>query len=582
MAKVIVSGNLNQYGDQGRFEADRSTWGFADGGGLPVVVRSSTQFYVGTHSALLTKLLSDGNLLLLPCRWPCVAGKNYVVKARVRTPASKPLGAGSVVITLDDAIDNLWPGTPIDIVNKIVTEATDAWVEIEASVEGSSAGIYGGDAIVYIRTDVAGIDGGRLYVDRFEVFEYVHDGGGGTGYVPPAIPLNSVWFSRNPVTFQKAAAGGWELLTNYRLYDDVRVEDVADSDTFLSKMKLAHTPNSAGQVMFVVGEAFRGVLTATPPALNLNTLERLTDRIKRFKHYTGSMTGTETEPASLTASDASLVLLGGLSKLAWPTIGTTFFTAYLAATKKFLTWAPIEKQVDRTQEDYLNFFVYDEDITEIRLLVRALYSDGSHNTSNTTSTRDTLAVSFQQLIQVPAGPVNSGALLINPAKTLIGYELWLIDQTNAVISEVRKYFIDPVSDPRKKFFMFLNSLGAFEVLRFIGQTEYTTEVSKEAVVRFLPYNYSALAGEKEVSNALLQESGSYSSGFIDGPYSRQWMEYLKDFLISRQVYDVTTGSRKPVLVTAGSYPMGADQNYERFVRFVVLDSYVDENFTPAL
>jgi hypothetical protein len=569
MAKVIVSGNLNQYGDQGRFETDRSTWGFSDG--VATLVRSSAQFTQGIYSALAT-VTGGGSINIIPCLWTVENGKNYIVKAKVRTPAGTPIAAGGVKLNFYSALDNLfWPGTPIDLVEKTVTDATDTWVEIEASVENAVS--FGFDAPINLRTDGALIMGGQLYIDEFGVYEYVNDD---EPPIPPIDPVDDVWFSRNPVTKALAATAGWELLTNFRLYDDVRVEDTADSGTFVSKLKVALPPDADGNVVFQVREAFRKVLTATPPTLNLATMERLTDRIKRFKHYTGELENDEVTPGALTASDSALVLLGGINKYNWP--GLSFFGTYLPANKKFMTWAPVTKNVDRTQEDYLTFFVWDVDAIAINLIIKVYFDDATDDTA----TIATKVVAFQHLVQVPAGPANSGALLINPAKTVIKYELWLTDQDDVVTSEVRTFVIEPVSHPRKRFFMFLNSLGSYEVLLFTGAAEFNTDVVKNNIVKFLPYNYAALDGEKETNHATLQESGNYGTGFFDSELSAQWLDYIKDFLLSRRVFDVTDGKRRPVSISGGSYPMGADQNYERFVRFTALDSYEDENYTPKL
>lgn len=572
MAKVIVSGNLNQYGDQGRFETDRSTWGFADGYGANTFVRSAAQATQGVHSALLTKS-SWGNLNLIACKWTPVTGKNYIVKGKLRTPSGNPLGAGAVVLNMAVAIDNaFWPGTPIDIITKTVTEATDTWVEIEASVESAVPFGFGIDAEVFIRTDLAGINGGQLFVDEFVVYEYINDDD--PPPTPPA-PVNDVFFSRNPVTFPKAATAGWELLTNFRIYDDVRVEDVADSGTYVSKLKTALTPDTVGNVLFQVRQAFRGVLSAAPPTQNQTNIARLTDRIKRFRHYTGELQDDQVTPGSLTASDPAVVVLGGINKFNWPDLN--FFTIYLPAIKKFMTWAPLQKQVDRQQEDYLNFFIYDVTTVEINLISKVYFDDGTDQTVTVV----TQAVSFQYLYQLPAGPGNIRVSLVNPAKNVVKYELWLTDHADAVISEVRTYVLDTVTHPRKRLFMFLNSLGTYEVLRFTGVAEFGTDVVKDNILKFLPYTYAALDGEMEVNNATLQEGGSYSSGYMND-YSREWLDYLKDFLLSRRVYDVTDGKRRPVMVQGGNFPTGADQNYERYVRFTVIDSYTDENYTPKL
>lgn len=387
--------------------------------------------------------------------------------------------------------------------------------------------------------------------------------------------FEKAWFSRNPITFEKGSISTWETEENYRLYDDVRVEDVAGSGSFASKLKVTLYPGEDGNVTFQVREAFRGVLTAVPPALNEDEIVRLTDRIKLFKHYTGSLFALETTPGTIVASNPHLVLLGGLSKFSWA--GSDYFGTFLPTTNKFMTWAPVEKQVDRNQEDYLNFFVYALATTTLKLRIKAYFDDNT----NTTSTVKTLAgVAYGQLYQIPAGPANAGVHLINPAKTVTKYELWLTDQADAVISEVRTYRLDAVSHPRKRLFMFLNSLGAYEVLRFTGAATMSTQVDKEQVVKFLPTDYAALDGEKEAFGSSMQEASSFSSGYLDDKYSAAWLDYLKDFLLSRRVFDVTDGKRRPIFVAPGTFQTGADQDFTRFIRFQALDSYEDDSYTP--
>lgn len=575
MAKILVGSNLNTFGDAGQFEADRSTWGFGDGSGYPTFIRSGAFKTAGLYSALVTYYSSQGNSILMPCRFTFEPNKFYILKAKVRVPSSNKVGADATKITLSVSLDNLGIGLGIqfDLVEKTVLQATDAWVDIECSVQaGDTPFAYTG---LNIRADGALNDGGQIYVDQFEVYQYIEDDEPEEPEDPETV--EEVYFSRNPIVFEKSATGGWEAMTNYRLYDDVRVEDEADSGVYVSKLKTALPPESNGKANFLVRAAFRKVLNPVPPAYNHSTIDRLTDRIKRFKHFTGQLIDDQVEPLALLESAPYLALHGGLSKYAWPTL--QFFTSYLPAQKKFMTWAPVHKAVDRNQEDYLNYFVFLEDTAQLKLIIKAYFDDGTNQTS---VVKSKVGVQYRELYILPAGPVNSGALLINPAKNLIYYELWLQDQGDVVISEVRTYVIDQVGSPNKRFFLFLDSLGTHQVIRFTGQAEYSTSVSKEQVIKFLPHSYTALDGEKETNNAKLQESGSYSSGLLDMPNSAAWLDYLKDFLISGQVYDVTDGKRRPVQIYPGTFPTGADQNYERFIRFTLVDSYEDENYTPKL
>jgi hypothetical protein len=724
MPKQIVSGNLNTYGNTGQFETDRSTWGFADSDFT--VVRSMAQKSAGLYSALVTKS-STANTQLLPARYSSALGKKYIFRVKVRVPTGTPVAADGINLTLAPASAYI-SGVILENTTKTVLEAKDTWVQLEAAFEHNNALFPTWNELIYVRVESDPILNGQIYIDEFEIFEYIdveapdecdvdldedntdvtnetsngagdgsidaaalgtgpfeyskdgaawqgatlfaglttsiqiirvrqqaliscvdqwpfavnyaavtHDfttvvtdesisgagdgaivitptGTGGpfnytidagvnwqagnsfTGLAPGvyyvavrnaagnsvvkvitvgagAVEVDKIYHSKNPITFGKAAAGGWDALENYRLYNEVRVEDVADSGTYVTKLKCELPPDSADQATFYLRPAFRGVFGFTPPTLNHSSIIRLTDRIKRFKNFSGDITGTEIVPGVFDESLPNLVLYGGIDKFHFP--GLNYFTDYLPTNKKFLTWAPVEKYVDRTQEDYLNFFVFGN-YTTLKLRCKVYFDDETDETANVTTIAGT---KYSELYQIPAGPANCGALAINPAKNAIHYELSLLNQSDAVISEVRTYYLVPDRHPLTRFFMFLNSLGAYEVLRFTGQAVKETEPVRDISQKFLRHDYAALDGEFSVNSAILQRKHSYSSGYQRDKQAKEWHEYLQDFIMSPRIYDVTTGLRIPVVITSARHTT-EDQNYDRFIRFEAKPAYDDESFTP--
>lgn len=580
MAITLLSGNLNTLGDNGRFEADVSTWAGADplipplvpGGPYePLLSRSSTYAHAGLYSARANYSGYVTDFCRAKPNIALSAAKKYIAKVQIRTAAgSNVWGSDEIILKLDIPDE---PGADIIVQDELeVGDIKTGFQELTLQFTNVS-----GQPFIKLVEDLNGgahsgvfLDNEYLYIDSFELYEYEE-----VDEEPePEVDIEDVWFSRNPVTKSMAASSGWESEVNYRLHDDVRVEEVADSGTYTSKMTINLTPFTDGNVTFQVREAFRKVLTATPPN-GATDIVRLTDRIKRFKHYTGEVTEVDEVPVSLTAGDANLVLLGGLSKYQYPEVD--FFSTYLPANKKFMSWAPLVKPVDRQQDDYLNFFVYDEDINTLKLRAKVYFTDGT----NSTSTLKTLVpVAFRNLYQLPAGPKNLDIALVNPAKTVNKYELWLEDQTDTIISEVRTYELDPFSHPRKRLFMFLNSLGSFEILRFTGAVEESTEVAKEEIVKFLPLTYAQADGERQATNATSRRQGSYSSGLLSGSYAAEWLDYLEDFLLSKQVYEVRGSVLVPVVVNGGVFAMRSDDVYERYIRFTAVDAYQEENYTP--
>lgn len=388
-----------------------------------------------------------------------------------------------------------------------------------------------------------------------------------------SIEVDGIFHSKNPIALSKTAPAGWDSETNYRLYNEVRVEDVADSGNYNKKLAVDLPPDTAGNVIFYLNAAFRDAFTFTPPAHNESEIVRLTDRIKRYKNYSAELTGTNVSPGELTASVASLVLWGGIDKFHFPSLN--YLSSYISANKKFLTWAPTDKYVDRIQEDYINFWVYGN-FTTLKLQLKVYFSD---NTNVTSVVKTKTGTKYTELYQIPTGPANSGANLVDPTKTVIKYELCLLNQNDTVITEVRTFHINMLLHPLRRYFMFLDSLGSFQVLRFNGQEEDKTSFSRDVVQKFLPHNYDPLQGEYAVNTVTRQVTRSISSGFVKDKQAEAWHKYLVDFMASPIIYDVTNGKRYPVVVTGGDHTT-ADQNYERYIRIEARDAYDNESYTP--
>lgn len=401
-----------------------------------------------------------------------------------------------------------------------------------------------------------------------------------------ALEFDKVYFHKNQVPFAKVADADWASQDNYRLYDEVRVEDVNGSGTFTKKMAVEHVPDEAGLVTFQVRQAFRGVMKPVPPILNQDIIKRITDRLKFFKHYTGELTGTDVTPSVLDGSLPNIIVWGGIDKFnaglktptydeAPPEFIIDFFKD-LPTTKKFMSWAPLTKMVDSNQEDFLNFFVY-EGVRSISQKVKCYYDDDTNQTGNFPGP----TTSAGELYEIATGPANSYAKLVNPAKTLIKYELWLEDALDgdAVVSEVRTYILNPFRYPNTRLFMVLNSLGSFEVMCFYGAAQISNAFDRELVKKYLPVGYYAIAGEKTVNNVTRKKKGNYSSGYFTGADSAAWLDYMNDFMMSEQVYEITDGKRRPVIITDGTVE-SEDQNYKRFFRFTADDAYDNNVYTP--
>jgi hypothetical protein len=269
-----------------------------------------------------------------------------------------------------------------------------------------------------------------------------------------------------------------------------------------------------------------------------------------------------------------MVLLGGLDKKYFPDID--FFDDYMLTNKKFLTWAPREKHINFYQEEYLYFLNHSAVNTQMNVKVKCYYDDDTNSTFNLAST----AITRGGLYQIRCGPNNTLIWQHQPEKNLIRYEIWLTNQAATIISEVRTYILLPYKHPHTRYFLFRNSIGGFDTLRITGKAVVEARIEKETIQKHLPMDYDTLDGELQSGAALFRKESDHSSGFLTGQFAEAYQQYLLDFLISNQVYEITNGTRVPVVIAQGSMRYEDDESNQYFVRFRAIESYLNHSFTP--
>lgn len=387
--------------------------------------------------------------------------------------------------------------------------------------------------------------------------------------------FNKGYLSKNPIAIAFNAPTNWASLTNYRMYCEVRVEDVPGTSAFNSKLVQQLYPDASGVCLFNLRQAMRNIFSLVPPAAQEATIKKLTDRSRLFKLYTGTLTNDDAVPGGLTESLPYQVVYGGMGT--YGNVQVDFF-AYLASTKKFMTWQPIEKTVNPGQEDYLNYYVFGLTTSQIKLQIKAYYDDGT----NATSVVLTSTVKYGEIYQLPAGPVNSGAAAITPAKNLTKYEVSLLDQSNSLISELRTYLIAEVTNPLSRYIMVVNSLGAHEVHLLTGESNTKFDTVPLVLQKYLPPNYKVTDVQFQGSEDSFTKTISYSTGFLLGNYAAQWREYFIELLLTRFFFDVTDGKRRARVVTSKTVVAKEDHVYDHFVRFDAMDAYENIAYTPDL
>lgn len=377
-------------------------------------------------------------------------------------------------------------------------------------------------------------------------------------------------YAKNPILFDQAQ-GANSAEDNYRITCEVQVID--SEGVFTEALTTERPPDAAGNAQFNVRLAFDGYFNPIPPARGLGGfISHISDRSVRARNRFGELWDIMTVPAVYLTTQPYLVLLGGIEKRPFAEID--FFNTWLPTNKKFLSWKPVVRTVDLGQEDFISFLVYNQEITTLKSNIKAYYDDDT----DTTQEIDTItAVSFGEIYEFMIGPYNSDVLSIDPLKNLVKYEFWLTDQDDTVISEVITMKLSEFKKTSTRYYLFLNSLGSFEVLRTTGLTTEEADIRKDIINVFLPAYYDADQGEEASHNPVNQRMREVSSGYQVG---KEWLEWFQDFRLSEEVYDITDGKRRKVNIEASKMALPGDQDYRYFMRFIAREAYRNEVFTP--
>ena len=392
------------------------------------------------------------------------------------------------------------------------------------------------------------------------------------------IIYDNVYFTKNPIPYSRPQTSNATEL-NYRIYNEVRVESSPGSNVFLKRIAMELEPELGGSTTFYLQQAFRAVFDPQPPVKSDvgNDLYKLTDRSAVYKNAYGDLFDDLEIPGSLTESGTFLVVYGGISKKQYPAL-QDYFTSWLPSNKKFMTWLPYGGiEIDRSQEFYLQYFTSGVP-PQLKLLTDIFYDDQTSVLDLEVNTRSNIA--YGDIYVIPCGSDQLALDTVDPTKTITSYRLWIADHNDANLTDKFTFKLTRFKRPNTRYFMYLNSLGAHEVLRCTGKASTKVTVQKDTMQQYLGHEYTALTPEVESFNASLQNSMEYSTGFLKGKTGLDYLKSLRDILLTTKFYDITDGTRKPLVVLAGDMNIEMDEEYRYYLRFKCAEPYVEESFTP--
>lgn len=351
---------------------------------------------------------------------------------------------------------------------------------------------------------------------------------------------------------------------NYAMYGELRVEQTPGSGIFTRTLTTYLTPDSADKAVFELQDGLADFFPL--PDFNpfaVAGMQLITDNQVTAQFYAAEAYGTPRELSGLTLRDTFKTLNGGIPKQ----IAGDFFANILSVSKQFLTWHPLRKRVTTAQPELLHFCVYSEAITALNLLVKVYFTDG---TSETITKETVSGVVMDQIYRIPGGYTQLDLADVDGAKTVKKYEIWLTNQADALISEVRTYVVEHVTAPGTRFWMFTNSLGMWEIFRAEGKTSEQLEVERDRSSGYLPQGYSRTMGEIRSRIIGSTEEIEVSSGYLDSKEEALW---AKEIMLSEKVYLLDASTRIPYVITSNQYRPYLEQDHRYYLRFTAQLAY---------
>lgn len=286
-------------------------------------------------------------------------------------------------------------------------------------------------------------------------------------------------------------------------------------------------------------------------------------------------------PATIKAIETSqyfTALYGGVpfwKQVEYYNAGTSFWDR-MKYDMNFLTWQPKTKKISPSQSEKLYWLAWKNTLnnTQVRLRISCYYYDNG-TLKCAVAYSGTQAVTYLDVYEIEVGYKRlcqlynlEGYFLHDNEDGVPGqyYTVEVVTNTTPaqVLSETRTYQIDIAEYPYKREFLFLNSLGGYDVVRTTGIGE--SEAKQERTFVSSPY-------PKEFSNAFRMKKQVFVTGNETMKVNSGWLtsdqaNWFQDFLLSDDVFEIKNDILYPVVITSQSGPKKTDeQSPAYFVEF---------------
>jgi hypothetical protein len=229
------------------------------------------------------------------------------------------------------------------------------------------------------------------------------------------------------------------------------------------------------------------------------------------------------------------IIKAGLSPVDYSEYKDTFFSIRQASKRQFLTWQPNEIFVGK-EERWLSFLInFSPKSTTIHLRVRYILPP---NTRPIESGDGSVVSTFESISGLNIGQIvvcPVGVQQLNIPAGVPWYEVWLSNENNQRISEVRKYYIDTLYRPQERAITFVNSLGGWDTIRFTGIGNEVLKINRQKVERERPAGATIDFADTFIISADGEEEMTVSTGTFERLVLKK-QKHFQDLLFSEKIY----------------------------------------------
>ena len=325
--------------------------------------------------------------------------------------------------------------------------------------------------------------------------------------------------------------------------------------------------DSSGTVKFDIGEYVHAkLLMAPPPRFNLSLQDGAIAYDDYFlKYLTAFFNRTAGVISQRGYSDPDNVfcyaIAGGLCRedLVENNQGSIDYFGLTAVKKRFMTWSPPSKLTDKFETHSLFFALQDQAYSTIQLKAILYTASNVGSTTNITSAIPALPWTVYEFM---AGYAQLGLSQLMSGN-VVKWELFLADENDTVISDVRSFELDEKYAENRRYFRFRNSWGTYDSLLCTGVFETVVEHEREKVI-FMSDETETAYNSPGAYN-MIKETQSFKAN--TGWLTRDYLNYLRDFMLSSDIYEVEDGRLYKCLLTSKKTSLLKDTNYSYSLAF---------------